>query len=212
MAILKSEFSLGNGRLKEIDALSFNTSSNVLSTGASNLLAFGAAGFSLSAHTFLSPAIATASAYIAGNDKIASKGYVDEAIAAVGPAGDPTLKVFAVAELANFALKDLVAIGASGLIRADKGDEKNSNVIGAVIALSGASGSGNVTVQLDGEVAVGDLAAFASGDLVWVGAAGGVTTYAALSANDYAVQAGIVSDVASDKIVLQPRIFGQVSA
>jgi hypothetical protein len=213
MAILKSEFSLGNGRLREFDALTVTTNSAgvALSVDTSVLLAIGATGFSLSGNTFLSPALATASAYSGDNDKVASQGYVEEQLAGVA---SPTKVTFAVPALSAFTIGNLVAMTSAGVALSQKNDEKASNVFGVVVAPKAASGSGTLTVQVDGEVTVAsanDLSAFAKGDLVWGGANGGVTTYAALSANDYAVQVGIVSDVAADKLILQPRIFGQVA-
>jgi hypothetical protein len=215
MAILKSEFSQGNGRLQEVGALTYNTSSQVLSTGASALLALGAAGFSISAHTFLGAATATASAYVGLNDKVASQGYVDEAIAGVVPGipGDATYLDIAStsAFVAGLASGDLLAFNASGVLAlADANGEESSNLIGAFIG-AGASPS-QARVQVDGEVALStDLAAFTNGDLVWVAAtAGAATSYAALLSGEYATQVGIVSDKANDKVVLQQRIFGQV--
>jgi hypothetical protein len=214
MAILKSEFSQGSGRLKEVAAFQYDDATGVLSTGASNLLALGAAGFSLSAHTLLHVALGTG-AYASFNDVIASQGYVDEAVAGVTPGipGDATYKDFTVAETSSFAAGSVVAITSSGLALADSSGASSSNAIGVVLSRSVASGAGTVRVQLDGEIILStDLAAYASGDLVWVAtAAGAVTSYTAIPSGEYAVQVGIVSDVASDSIILQPRIFGQTA-
>ena len=212
MAVFNSEFSAGNGRLREFGALTVTTNaSNIASSISANvLLAIGATGFSLDGQT-LTDVIGGGAGYLS-NTILPTKGYVDEAVAGVA---SPTKVTFSVPALSAFSIGNLVAMTSAGVALSQKNNEKASNVFGVVVAPKAASGSGTLTVQLDGEVTVAsanDLSAFAKGDLVWGGASGTVTTYAALTTNDYAVQVGIVSDVANDKLILQPRIFGQVSA
>jgi hypothetical protein len=199
MAILKSEFSLGNGRLKEVAGLTYDDSTAALATGASSILALGAA--------------TTANAsFIAGNDKLASKGYVDAAIDAVVPGipGDATFLDIAVPSAATFTAGNLVAFNASGVLAlADANGEASSNLIGAFLEKPTPT---TARVQVDGEVVLStDLAAFTNGDLLFVAAAAGAaTSYGALLSGEYATQVGIVSKVGDDKVVLQQRIFGQV--
>ena len=216
MGILKSEFSLGNGRLREIDALTVTTNSAgvALSLSTNVLLALGSAGFSLSSNTYDAVALGTG-AYVSANDVLPTKGYVDEAIAGITPGipGDATYLDIASTSgfVAGLTSGNLLAFNASGtLALADANDEALSTVIGAFIG-AGASAS-QARVQVDGEVALSTaLAAFTNGDLVWVAeTAGAVTSYTALPSGAYATQVGIVSDKANDKVVLQQRIFGQV--
>ena len=215
MPILKSLFNNGAGKTASETAFQFNTSNGVLLTGASNLLALGAAGFSLSGHTFLSPALASASAYIALNDEVASRGYVDQAVAGVTPGipGDATYIDFAVASAVSFTAGDIMALSpTSGLVLADANDAEveRSNAIGVFLLKPTTT---TARVQVDGQVEVGDLSAYDKGDLVWVSAtAGELTSYPALPSGAYATQVGIVSDDANPgKILLQPRIFGEVA-
>lgn len=214
MAILNSEFSLGNGRLKEVAGLQYDDVSGTLSTGASNLLALGAAGFSLASNTLVDVALGTGS-YTSFNDVIATQSYVLEQVAGVTPGipGDATYKDFSVAETSSFVAGSVVAITSAGLALADSTSASGSNAIGVAISRSVTSGAGTVRVQLDGEAVISsDLAAYASGDLVWVAStAGAVTSYTAIPSGEYAVQVGIVSDVANDKVIIQPRIFGQTA-
>jgi hypothetical protein len=208
----KSEFSAGNGKLKEVAGLQFiDDTTDRLS--ASVLMNFGA-GFELAGTSLTSVALATG-AHTSGNSYLPTKGYVDEAIAAIPVPvdGDPTTVTFSVAAVEGFAAGNLVAIGAgaTGLVLADKTSEGDSNLIGAVKTTSGGTGAGTVTVQVDGEIAVASLAAYANGDLVFVGAAGGVSNYASIGGGNHAVQAGIISNKGANKIILQQRIFGLVA-
>ncbi len=215
MAILKSEFSLGNGRLKEVAGLTYNTSTNVLLTSAGVLLDLGSAGFSISGHTFLGAAITANASFSAGNIDVASKGYVDAAIDGITPGipGDATYLDIASTSgfVGGLTSGNLLAFNASGILAlADANGEESSNLIGAFI---GAGTAPNLArVQVDGEVALStSLTPFTNGDLVWVAeTAGAVTSYAALPAGAYATQVGIVSNDAANKVVLQQRIFGQV--
>ena len=210
MAILKSEFSLGNGRLKEISGLSYNTSNQVLATSAGVLLAMGSAGFSLDGQTLTDIAIGGVG-YLS-NTILTTKGYVDQAVAGVTPGipGDATFLDIAVPSAATFIAGNLLAFNASGVLAlADANVEESSNLIGAFLSKPTPT---TARVQVDGEVALStDLAAFTNGDLVWVAAtAGAATSYGALLSGEYATQVGIVSNSGLDKVVLQQRIFGQV--
>jgi hypothetical protein len=210
MAVLKSEFSLGNGRLKGVSALQYDDAgSGKLS--ASVLLSLGSAGFSLDSQTLTNVAIGGAG-YLS-NTILPTKGYVDEAVASVTPGipGDATFIDFTVADSSGYVVGNVVAIATSGdPVAADSSSEVNSNAVGVVISKPSAT---VVRVQVDGQVVLStSLAAFTNGDIVWVAStAGAVTTYASIPSGEYAVQAGIVSDAAANKIVLQPRIFGQTA-
>jgi hypothetical protein len=211
----KSEFSLGNGRMKEVAGLQYDdTTGGSEFLSASVLLKMGA-GFQLDGATLTDVALGGAG-YLS-NTIIPTKGYVDEAIAGVTPGipGDATFKDFSVAETSSFAVGSVVALDTAGLVLADADSEVASNAIGVVLSRSAPSGAGTVRVQLDGEVAVStSLNTFTKGALVWVSpVAGALVAYTGLSTGDYAVQVGIVSDNAASpdgKIVLQPRIFGLV--
>lgn len=210
MAVYKSEFSLGNGSLKEVSAFQYDDS-GAGKLSASVLLNLGA-GFELAAQSFTDVALGTGS-YTSFNDVLPTKSYVLEQIAGVTPGipGDATFVDFVVASSAGYTSGQVVAIAASGEpVAADSSSASNSNAIGVVIAKPNAT---TVRVQVDGQAALStNLSAFSAGDLLWVATtAGAVTSYAAIPSGEYAVQVGIVSDVANDKIVLQPRVFGQVA-
>lgn len=213
MTAFKSEFSLGNGRLKEVAGLQYDDAAGG-KLSASVLLALGAAGFSLDGATITGIAQGSAP-YTSFNDALATQSYVLEQVAGVTPGipGDATYIDFAGLTLASYASGNVVAINSTGLVLSDADSEADSNAIGVVVQKIGAGPTGTVRVQVDGQVALStDLTAFANGDLVWVSpTAGAVGTYAGLASGDYAVQVGIVSDKDNDKIVLQPRVFGQVA-
>jgi hypothetical protein len=212
MPTFKSEFSLGNGKLKEVAAFQYDdTGSGALS--ASVLLKLGAAGFSLDGQTLTD--IAVGGAGYLSNTILPTKGYVDQAVAGVTPGipGDATYVDFTVASSAGFASGQVVAMGTSELDQADANDAVLSNAVGVVI---GQPNGTTVRVQVDGQATLygQDLSAFDKGDLVWVSqaTAGAVASYASLLSNDYATQVGIVSDDANPgKIILQQRVFGQVA-
>ena len=219
MATYSSEFSLGNGRLREFDALTVTTNASNIATSLSTnvLLAIGGSGFSLSGNTFDAVALGTGS-YISANDYLPTKGYVDEAIAGVTPGipGDATYVDLAStsAFVAGLTSGNLLAYSASGVLAlADADDEALSTVIGAFIGQGGTAAEARV--QVDGEVTLTgqDLTSYTKGALVWVSpTAGAVTSYGALLSGDYATQVGIVSDDANPgKIILQQRVFGQVA-
>lgn len=209
MATYKSEFSLGDGRLKTVSAFQYDDVAGSLS--ASVLLKLGA-GLRLDSTTLSAVALGTGG-YAAENGAIATQGYVDQAVAGVTPGvpGDATYIDFTGLTSSSYLSGQVVAIGSAGLIQADSNSAVNSNAIGVVIAKPDSS---TVRVQTDGQVQVRtDLAAFNNGDLVWVAStAGDVVRYSGIVAGEYAVQVGIISDKTTDKIVLQPRIFGQTSA
>lgn len=214
MAILKSEFSQGNGRLREIDALTYDTSAQVLSIASGINLAIGNGGFSLNgASAITSVAVGTGS-YSSLNDVMVTQGYVDEAVAGVVPGipGDATYNDYAVASAVSFTAGSVMAFSpTSGLVLADANaaEIQRSNVVGVFLSKPNAT---TARVQKDGDVAVAtSLAAFSRGDLVWLSdTAGAVTSYTALPSGANATQVGIVASAASNIVSLQARIFGEV--
>jgi hypothetical protein len=68
-----------------------------------------------------------------------------------------------------------------------------------------------VTVQLDAEIVVSDLATFSLGEAVFVGVTGAAAKYSNLASGDFATQVGYVSDVGADKMVIQIKSFGELA-
>jgi hypothetical protein len=207
----KSEFSRGNGSLIESSALQVSISNNVaLSLSAAVPFTFGS-DIVFANNSFNDVALGTGG-YVSANDVLPTKGYVDEAIAGITPGipGDATYVDIAVPSAATFAVGDVLAFNASGVLAlADANGEESSNALGVFLSKPSATAA---RVQVDGEVLVStDLAGFTNGDLLFVAAsAGAVTSYASLLSGEYATQVGIVSNKNDDKIILQQRIFGQV--
>lgn len=106
---------------------------------------------------------------------------------------------------AGFSAGDVVALSGS-LVKADYSDSMKSNAFGVVSAVSG----NTVTVRVFGEVTTNGASNYADiGTLVYVGANGAVTNYAGVGSGKYLTQIGIISS--SGKIIIQPRIFGQLA-
>ena len=93
------------------------------------------------------------------------------------------------------------------LVIADKDADLTTNAIGVIKTIVGTL----VTVQLDAEIVVSNLAAFSLGEAVFVGVAGAAAQYSALVSGDFVTQVGYVSDVAADKIVIQIKSFGELA-
>jgi len=212
MTAFKSEFSGGNGRLKEVAGFAYNDAGSG-SLSATLLLDLGSAGFSLNGASALTSMALGTSSYATSNTVLPTKGYVDQAIAGASQAGDATYIDFTVASSAGFSVGQVVAIATTGEpVAAIANSATNSNAIGVVISKPNGT---TVRVQVDGRVTTStNLTGFATGDLTFVSdsTAGSMEAYTGLAANAYAVQVGIVaSAAASGIIVLQPRIFGQVA-
>ena len=225
MAVIKSVFSGGAGKLKEIAGLQYNdagsgsldvsvaisSSAGITATG----LSAGAGlidGASLNIGSAASAATSFAVAATAaggGDTALATAGYVDAQVSVI--ASGVSLQKFTVAATTNLAVGQAVCLGSgtnAPLARADKDADLTSNAIGIIQLIDGLE----VTVQLDAEIAVSsDLAAFSVGDPVFVGAVGAVVAYSSLGSGDFATQVGYVSDVAADKIIIQCKTFGELA-
>ena len=224
MASIKSVFSGGQGKLKEIAGLQYNDAgsgsldvtvaiSSTSSISADSLAATNGitgAELNIGAAALAADGFAISTDAAGGGDsKLATAGYVDAQMAVI--ASGVSLQAFTVAATTNLAAGQVVCLGSgtnAPLARADKDADLTSNAIGIIKSINGLV----VTVQLDAEIAVSsDLAAFSVGDPVFVGAVGAVVAYSALGSGDFATQVGYVSDVAADKIVIQCKAFGELA-
>lgn len=224
MASIKSVFSGGQGKLKEIAGLQYNDAgSGSLDVTVAISSTAGITGTSLSAGVGLidggslnigSAASAATSFAVAatpaggGDTALATAGYVDAQMAVI--ASGVSLQDFTVAATTNLAAGQVVCLGGgtnAPLARADKDADLTSNAIGVIKVINGLV----VTVQLDAEIAVSSLAGFSVGDPVFVGDDGAVVAYSSLASGDFATQVGYVSDVASNKIIIQCKTFGELA-
>jgi len=224
MASIKSVFSGGQGKLKEIAGLQYNDAgsgsldvtvaiSSTSSISADSLAATNGitgAELNIGAAAVAADGFAVAATPAGGGDsKLATAGYVDAQMSVI--ASGVSLQDFTVAATTNLAAGQVVCLGSgtnAPLARADKDADLTSNAIGIIKSINGLV----VTVQLDAEIAVSsDLAAFSVGDPVFVGAVGAVVAYSSLGSGDFATQVGYVSDVAADKIVIQCKAFGELA-
>ena len=219
MAAIKSLFSAGAGKVKEIAGLQLNDggtqfdvtlpiSSNASITGSS--LSAGAGLIDGASLNIGSAAVAVDgfSTGVADNDKLTTKGYVDDAVAVI--ASGVSLQDFTVSSASGLAAGNVVALGSgtnAPLVLADKDADLASNAIGVIKTIVGTA----VTVQLDAEIAVSDLAGRSVGEPMFVGDAGAVVPYSSLASGDFATQVGYVSDVANDKIVIVLKTFGELA-
>jgi carbonic anhydrase/acetyltransferase-like protein (isoleucine patch superfamily) len=225
MPSIKSVFSAGSGKVKEVAGLQYNSdaggsldvnlpissTSTVTATGLSagaGLIDGASLNIGSAASAATSFAVATTSAG-AGDTALATAGYVDAQVNVI--ASGVSLQKFTVAATTNLAEGQVVCL-ASGtnepLARADKDSDPASNAIGIIKLIDGLE----VTVQLDAEIAVSsDLAGMSVGEPVFVGANGAVIAYADLGSGDFATQVGYVSDVAGDKIVIVLKTFGELA-
>ena len=224
MASIKSVFSGGQGKLKEIAGLQYNDAgsgsldvtvaiSSTSSISADSLAATNGitgAELNIGAAAVAADGFAVAATPAGGGDsKLATAGYVDAQMSVI--ASGVSLQDFTVAATTNLAAGQVVCLGSgtnAPLARADKDADLTSNAIGIIKSINGLV----VTVQLDAEIAVSsDLAAFSVGDPVFVGAVGAVVAYSSLGSGDFATQVGYVSDVAADKMVIQIKSFGELA-
>lgn len=225
MASIKSVFSSGAGKLKEIAGLQYNDAGSGsldvtvdISSSAAIAAASLSAGVGLVEGGSLNiggAALAadgfaiSSSAAGAGDSKLATAGYVDAQVSVI--ASGVSLQKFTVAATTNLAVGQVVCLGSgtnAPLARADKDADLTSNAIGVIQLIDGL----DVTVQLDAEIAVSsDLAGLSVGDPVFVGALGAVVAYSSLGSGDFATQVGYVSDVAADKIIIQCKTFGELA-
>ena len=225
MASIKSVFSSGAGKLKEIAGLQYNDAgSGSLDVTVAISSDSSITGSSLSAGVGLidggslnigSAAVAADGFAVAatpageGDSKLATAGYVDAQVSVI--ASGVSLQKFTVAATTNLAVGQAVCLGGgtnAPLARADKDADLTSNAIGIIQLIDDLE----VTVQLDAEIAVSsDLAGLSVGDAVFVGAVGAVVAYSSLASGDFATQVGYVSNVAADKIVIQCKTFGELA-
>ena len=222
MPSIKSVFNAGAGKVKEVAGLQYNSdaggsldvtlpiSSNTSITGTS--LSAGV-GLVTAGSINVGTAVAAVTGFSIGaanNDTLTTKGYVDAAVS--GISSGVSLQNFTVAANTGLAVGNIVCLGAgtnAPLVIADKDADLTTNAIGVISAIS--STTNVVTVQLDAEIVVSDLAAFSLGEAVFVGDSGAVAQYSALLSGDFATQVGYVSDVAADKMVIQIKSFGELA-
>jgi hypothetical protein len=224
MASIKSVFSAGSGKVKEVAGLQYNDTAGgsldvtlpisstagitgtSLSAGA-GLIDGGSLNIGSAASAATSFAVAATSAG-AGDTALATAGYVDAQVAVIS--AGVSLQDFTVAAATGLSVGQVVCLGSgtnAPLKIADKDADLTTNAIGVIKAIN----SLVVTVQLDAEIAVSDLAAFSLGEAVFVGVSGAVAKYSALVSGDFVTQVGYVSDVAADKMVIQIKSFGELA-
>ena len=100
---------------------------------------------------------------------------------------------------------DIVSIGFLGLTKSDKSDDLLSNAIGVVFY----SGSDGVVIQSTGLAVVALGGSYTRGTPLYVGSNGAAIQYSELNVGDYVTQIGFLADPSTNKIFVQPRIFGQ---
>jgi hypothetical protein len=223
MASIKSVFSAGAGKVKEIAGLQYNDAAGgsldvtlpISSTAAISGTDLTASGLVTGATLNVGAAALAADGFAistdsagGGDSKLATAGYVDAQMAVI--ASGVSLQDFTVSSASGLATGNVVALGSgtnAPLVLADKDTDAASNAIGVIKAINGLV----VTVQLDAEIAVSSLAAFSLGEAVFVGDSGAVAQYSALASGDFATQVGYVSDVAANKIVIVLKTFGELA-
>jgi hypothetical protein len=223
MAAIKSAFSAGAGKVKEVAGLQlsdggtqFDVTLPVVSTAAISSTDLTASGLVTGATLNIGAAALAADGFAIstdaageGDSKLATAGYVDAQVSVI--ASGVSLQKFTVAATTNLAVGQAVCLGSgtnAPLARADKDADLTSNAIGIIQLIDGLE----VTVQLDAEIAVSsDLAGSSVGDPMFVGVLGAVVPYSSLGSGDFATQVGYVSDVANDKIVIVLKTFGELA-
>jgi hypothetical protein len=223
MASIKSVFSAGAGKVKEIAGLEYNDDAGgsldvtlpISSTAAISGTDLTASGLVTGATLNVGAAALAADGFAistdaagGGDSKLATAGYVDAQFAVI--ASGVSLQDFTVASATGLAVGNVVCLGAgtnAPLKLADKDTNEASNAIGVIKAINGLV----VTVQLDAEIVVSSLSGFSLGETVFVGDSGAVAQYSALASGDFATQVGYVSDVAGNKIVIVLKTFGELA-
>ena len=223
MASIKSVFSAGAGKVKEIAGLQYNDAAGgsldvilpISSTASISGDSLAATNGITGAELNIGAAVVAADGFAIstdaageGDSKLATAGYVDAQLSVI--ASGVSLQDFTVASATGLAAGKVVALGAgtnAPLVLADKDTDAASNAIGVIKSIN----SLVVTVQLDAEIAVSDLAGRAVGDPMFVGDAGALVPYSGLGSGDFATQVGYVSDVANDKIVIVLKTFGELA-
>jgi hypothetical protein len=222
MAAIKSAFSAGAGKVKEVAGLQlsdggtqFDVTLPISSDSAISGSDLTASGLVTGATLNIGAAALAADGFAIstdaageGDSKLATAGYVDAQVSVI--ASGVSLQAFTVASATGLAVGNVVCLGAgtnTPLALADKDADLTSNAIGVIKTIVGSV----VTVQLDAEIAVSDLSDRAVGDPMFVGDAGAVVPYSGLIAGDFATQVGYVSNVAANKIVLVLKTFGELA-
>jgi hypothetical protein len=223
MASIKSVFNAGAGKVKEVAGLQYNDTAGgsldvtlpISSNSAISGSDLTASGLVTGATLNIGAATAAASSFAvaatgagAGDTALATAGYVDAQVSVIS--SGVSLQNFTVAANTGLAVGKIVCLGTgtnAPLVIADKAADLTTNAIGVIKTIVGAL----VTVQLDAEIVVSDLAAFSLGEAVFVGIAGAAAKYSALVSGDFATQVGYVSDVAADKMVIQIKSFGELA-
>ncbi len=227
MAAIKSLFSAGAGKVKEVAGLELNdggtqfdvtlpisstTSISADSLAATNGITGAELNIGSAAVAADGFAISTTAAG-SGDSKLATAGYVDAQVAVI--ASGVSLQNFTIpasgTTITSADVGKVVCLDGgvdAPLALADKDSNLLSNAIGVVKSVSGRT----VTVQLDAEIEVPSLGGLSTvGEPAFVGDAGAILPYASLVAGDFATQVGYVSDVANKKIVLVIKSFGELA-
>ena len=221
MASIKSVFNAGAGKVKEVAGLQYNDAAGgsldvtlpISSDSAISGSDLTASGLVTGATLNIGAAAVAVDGFSTGtadNDKLTTKGYVDDAVSVIS--SGVSLQDFTVAAKTGLSTGQIVCLGTgtnAPLVIADKDADLTTNAIGVISAIS--STTNVVTVQLDAEIVVSDLAAFDLGEAVFVGDAGAAARYSTLLSGDFVTQVGYVSDVAADKMVIQIKSFGELA-
>jgi len=219
MASIKSVFNAGAGKVKEVAGLQYNDAAGgsldvtlpILSDSAISGSDLTASGLVTGATLNIGAAEVAVDGFSTGtadNDTLTTKGYVDDAVSVIS--SGVSLQNFTVAAATGLAVGKIVCLGTgtnAPLVIADKDADLTTNAIGVIKTIVGTL----VTVQLDAEIVVSDLAAFSLGEAVFVGATGAAARYSTLVSGDFVTQVGYVSDVAADKMVIQIKSFGELA-
>ena len=214
MASIKSVFNAGAGKVKEVAGLQYNDAAGgsldvtlpLVSTAALSGTDLTASGLVTGATLNIGSAAAAATSFAvaatsagAGDTALATAGYVDAQVSVIS--SGVSLQNFTVASATGLAVGKIVCLGTgtnAPLVIADKDADLTTNAIGVIKTIVGTL----VTVQLDAEIVVSDLATFSLGE---------AAKYSNLASGDFATQVGYVSDVAADKIVIQIKSFGELA-
>lgn len=221
MASIKSVFNAGSGKVKEVAGLQYNDAAGgsldvtlpIVSSAALSGTDLTASGLVTGATLNIGAAAAAATSFAvaatsagAGDTALATAGYVDARVA--GVSAGVSLQDFTVDSASGLGVGQIVCLGTgtnAPLVIADKDGDLTTNAIGVIKTIVGTL----VTVQLDAEIVVSNLAAFSLGEAVFVGDAGAAAKYSDLLSGDFVTQVGYVSDVDADKIVIQIKSFGE---
>ena len=218
MAAIKSVFNAGAGKLKEVAGLQLNDGGTqfdvtlpISSDSAISGSDLTASGLVTGATLNIGAAAVAVDGFSTGtadNDTLTTKGYVDDAVSVIS--SGVSLQNFTVASATGLSVGQIVCLGTgtnAPLVIADKDGDLTTNAIGVIKTIVGTL----VTVQLDAEIVVSNLAAFDLGEAVFVGVTGAAAKYSALVSGDFVTQVGYVSDVAADKMVIQIKSFGELA-